>query len=413
MTADKIKRQGKRPDSVSQGESSNRIVWDDSRMRSTHADVAHVTGRQEEILLLFGTGQAVSAGGEHIQWTDRITLSPFVAKKLAMMLGRVIDRYKARFEPLALEPSFSASPRSPIQASPEALRSHPRAGRLIALVEALGVQPLFERSFKVSEGAVSTDRFLLGLPKREIEPDSASKLLDICRRLDGPKLYQDAIEEELPDSDFIHFGFEETGRECRYKVYLEFSTRLERMAENDPQGLISMMQGPEPFLMFLGFKWDPERPESRALTKYSWYPGLSLDTMLSRASDILAGETQDTARRSLEDLLGRVSDRVGYDQINFFEVLEEGSGRRSFDVNVYDAKLCMGDIQDLLFRAGRKFGLPEETLVLLMDRIREERLGHLSGGIDRNGRSFLTFYHGGGRLQKQEPWTGSTAPGTA
>jgi len=413
MTAEQGKGQGKTGEPASPGEDLKRIVWDDSRMRSTYANVAHATGRREEILLLFGTGRSGSKDEEGIRWTDRITLSPFVAKKLALMLGRVVDQYEARFEALPLESPLAARPSSPAQASPEALRSHPRAGRLIALVEELGVQPLFERSFKVSDGSVNASRFLLGLPKREIEPDAVDKLLRICRRLDGPRPYLENVEKELPDSDFIHFGYEEEGAASLYKVYLEFSTRLERMAEDDPQRLISMMKGPEPFLMFLGFKWDPENPRARALTRYSWYPGISFDGMLGRTSAILGDERRGTAWEALADLLDRASERVRHDRINFFDVLEEESGRRSFDVNVYDAKLRIEEILDLLVRVGRGFSLPEEAFLSLTDRIQGEHLGHLSGGMDRNGRGFLTFYHGGGRLERQEPWAGGAVPGTA
>jgi len=392
-----------------------RVVWNDDRMRTVHANTAGVTGTREEIVLRFGTERRAdrSSGEASVRWSDAVTLSPHVAKRFALLLDRVLAGYEDRFGPLG--PGEPARPRAevPVQASVEALRSHSRSGRLIALVETFGVRPLFERSFKLSEGTVEPNRFLLGLPKREIGPGPQERLLHLCGQLEAPDAYLEALAGDLPDSDFVHFGFEEAGGRCLYKVYLEFSTRLEKMAENDPEGLRSMMRGLEPFLMFLGFKWNPEDARDRALTRYHWYPGLPFGDMLRRASRTLQGSERGLPFAVLEDLLGLVSERVPHDRVNYFDVVEEESGRRSFDVNVYDAKLCIGDLRSLLIRAARGLSIPAAALEPLSERIGRETLGHLSGGIDRRGRGFLTFYHGGGRLDPHDPWTGDTAPGIA
>ena len=410
------RRQGESPGppagSTAGGE---RVVWKDDRMRTVYANTAAVTGTREEIVLRFGTGGGADrpSGEPSVRWEDAVTLSPHVAKRLASLLDRVLARYEERFGPLAPGGPAGPRPEAPVRASMEALRSHPRTGRLIALVEALGIQPLFERSFKLSEGTVEPNRFLLGLPKREIGPEPQEKLLHICRQLEAPESYVEALAGEFPDSDFVHFGFEEAGGRSLYKVYLEFSTRLEKMAESDPKALRSVMQGGSPFLMFLGFKWNPEDRRDRALTKYHWYPGLPFDDMLRRASGTLQGAERSLPFEALEGLLGLVSERIPNDRVNFFDVVEEESGRRSFDVNVYDAKLRIGDVRSLLLRAAQGFSLPEAVVEPLTERIGHETLGHLSGGIDRRGRGFVTLYHGGGRLEPQEPWAGDTAPGIA
>lgn len=391
------------------------VVWKDGGLRSVYANAAHVTGSREEILLRFGTSGPgdPSTGEKEVQWTDAVALGPVVAKRLALLMDRVMVQHEERFGRLDPDSSVADPSPAPVQFSPEVLRSHSRAGRLIALVEALGVQPLFERSFKLSEAAVNANRFLLGLPKREIEPEAGDKLQNLCRHLDSPEPYLSAIVKDLPDSDFVHFGFEASGGRYLYKAYLEFSTRLERMAEADPEALRAVMKGPDPFLLFLGFKWNPEDARDRAFTKYRWYPGISFGGMLSRAREILEGEESNMVYKILTCLLERVSNRVRHDQVNFFDVLEDESGRRSFDVNVYDAKLRIEDIQGLFPVVCREFALSEETLLPLLDRIRHEILGHLSGGVDRCGKEFLSFYHGGGRLQKQEPWAEGFSPGRA
>ncbi len=76
-----------------------KIVWDDSNMRSSYANVSNVAGTREEIVLLFGMNQAWHAGQEEVkvQLSDRIVLSPFAAKRLALLLDNVIKDYERRY----------------------------------------------------------------------------------------------------------------------------------------------------------------------------------------------------------------------------------------------------------------------------------------------------------------------------
>ena len=76
-----------------------KIVWDDSDMRSAYANVANVAGGREEIVLLFGMNQAWQAGQEEVKvkLSDRIVLSPFAAKRLAILLNNVLKDYEKRY----------------------------------------------------------------------------------------------------------------------------------------------------------------------------------------------------------------------------------------------------------------------------------------------------------------------------
>jgi hypothetical protein len=76
-----------------------RIVWDDTNMRSGYANVANVAGTREEIVLLFGMNQAWHAGQKDIkiQLMDRIVMSPFAAKRLAILLNQVLQDYETRY----------------------------------------------------------------------------------------------------------------------------------------------------------------------------------------------------------------------------------------------------------------------------------------------------------------------------
>ena len=81
-----------------------KIVWDDSSMRSVYANVSNVAGGREEIVLLFGMNQAWHAGQSEVkvQLTDRVVLSPFAAKRLAVLLNNVVTDYEKKFGKLEI-----------------------------------------------------------------------------------------------------------------------------------------------------------------------------------------------------------------------------------------------------------------------------------------------------------------------
>jgi hypothetical protein len=76
-----------------------KVRWDDSNMKSTYANVCNVAGTREEIVLLFGMNQAWHAGQKEVtvQLADRIVMSPFVAKRLALMLGNILKDYEKKY----------------------------------------------------------------------------------------------------------------------------------------------------------------------------------------------------------------------------------------------------------------------------------------------------------------------------
>jgi hypothetical protein len=83
---------------------ATKIVWDDSNMRSVYANVSNVAGGREEIVLLFGMNQAWHAGQAEVkvQLTDRVVLSPFAAKRLAVLLNNVVADYEKKFGKLEI-----------------------------------------------------------------------------------------------------------------------------------------------------------------------------------------------------------------------------------------------------------------------------------------------------------------------
>ena len=84
-----------------------KIRWDDSNMRSVYANVCNVAGTREEIVILFGMNQAWRSDQKEltVQLADRIVLSPYAAKRLAVLLDNVIRDYEAKFGQLEIQPA--------------------------------------------------------------------------------------------------------------------------------------------------------------------------------------------------------------------------------------------------------------------------------------------------------------------
>ena len=75
------------------------VVWDDSEMRTCYANVTNVQGSREEISLLMGTNRGWKPGQTevHVQLTDRIVLNPHAARRLSVLLNKVLAEYEARY----------------------------------------------------------------------------------------------------------------------------------------------------------------------------------------------------------------------------------------------------------------------------------------------------------------------------
>jgi len=90
-----------------------KIRWDSSNMRSAYANIFNVAGTREEIVFFFGMNQSwdVTQKEVTVQLSDRIVLSPFVAKRLSLVLSNVVRDYESRYGTLDVEPRRPVDPR--------------------------------------------------------------------------------------------------------------------------------------------------------------------------------------------------------------------------------------------------------------------------------------------------------------
>lgn len=77
-----------------------KLVWNDSKMQTTHANAVNVVTTVEEFMLFFGTNQSWNPEGDRelkVELANRIVLNPHAAKRLSVMLNNVLSQYEGRF----------------------------------------------------------------------------------------------------------------------------------------------------------------------------------------------------------------------------------------------------------------------------------------------------------------------------
>ncbi len=82
-----------------------KVVWDDSNMRMSYANVVNATHTREEVTIFFGINKTWNATEEEftVNLSDRIVLNPFAAKRLLILLTGVLQDYEARHGKLQIE----------------------------------------------------------------------------------------------------------------------------------------------------------------------------------------------------------------------------------------------------------------------------------------------------------------------
>ena len=82
------------------------LKWDDSKMQTTYANVVNASSTREEVSIFFGTNQSWNISEDKqlsIQLSDRMVLNPYAAKRLLVLLSRIIKEYENRFGTLQLD----------------------------------------------------------------------------------------------------------------------------------------------------------------------------------------------------------------------------------------------------------------------------------------------------------------------
>jgi hypothetical protein len=237
-----------------------------------------------------------------------------------------------------------------------------------------------ERSFKMVEGSLLWERYLLGIDKSVLTRDTLETLL---QSLEFPQRYREQFDAALPQANLVLLGFEQGERRTVLKVYLEFWDSIIAAVQADPDNL-------QPRLMFLGFKWDSQDPARSTVSRYQCYPRLPVGRILERIAGLV---TADTPLRIIEQLVGLASQRGPSAAFKYLEVSDDDNGRSSFDLNLYSGALTMGEIQPLVRELGCHYGIDPAAIATHCDPVAGGILGHISAGLGGKREEFFSIYY--------------------
>jgi hypothetical protein len=254
---------------------------------------------------------------------------------------------------------------------------------LTSMIEAEGVRHGREDSFKMSRASLLAQRFMLGIPTQGIAP---ARILGWCDALGMPQRLKASLAQHLPDANLVFVGLEEGGDHGVYKVYLEFWDRVKREVRRTGRT--------DPLLLHLGFKWRAGGDGSDGrIARYTCFPLLSVSGCLARIGQIYQGATAREAHDAAVGIIRQAAAANPAASFLYVEVGEEGNPRKSFDINLYKAEITVADIDAFLRDLVQHFGIAAEQFEPLIARARSQLLGHLSGGLDREGKDFMTLYY--------------------
>ena len=253
-------------------------------------------------------------------------------------------------------------------------------GRLLELVDSQRIAYGREDSFKMSHGQLLAGRFLLGLRTRDISPQG---VMDIAAKLGMPEPFTTIFLHEYGVANMVLFGVEESEKGCICKAYLEFWDKV--------RSVTMATASREPALLHLGFKWYARDNSIQVIARYTCFPLLDLAGILSRIRRIHHRYAENPSCW-IACRFVQLAARHHVPMI-YMEVSEEGTPRLSFDINLYKAYLTLADVEPLLLEAATYFSLSREQFDTLYARNRTRVLGHLAGGVARDGKDFLTIYY--------------------
>ena len=343
-----------------------------------------------QIVIEFGR---IASGAENpaqtaVSVTDRITLPVETGRRLLHGLSFALRPHEARIraaQAKALPPAEAGLVARPglTAVRPATDRSGEQAARLLQLVGAWGVPRQFERSFQIAAGSMRSNRFLLSVNPADIPGDACSAALAICTEMGMPPSQRSAASAQFAQASTVHFGFEGDADTAICKLYLEHAIT--------PEAARLAHAKDEPVLLHLAFKWDMLHGHA-VTTRYLWHPLLTEGEIALRLRQLYGADSEPHAIAAAFLALG--AGRAQAERLQYLEVEELGNGRRSFDLNLYNATLAMKDAQPLLQRMRAQFGLRPGQFQALYDQVKSMSLGHIAGGVHRDGREFFNVYYG-------------------
>ena len=253
--------------------------------------------------------------------------------------------------------------------------------RLIARLDRLGVPYGREDSFKLSHRRNFSGRVLIRVDATGL---TIARLLAIATELGMPDACLDVLLPRAMQANAVFFGFEEQGQSCVCKVYLEFWDQVRRETRRTGS------QAPQ--LLHLGVKWDSARPDRHEVARYDCHPLLDVRAILRRMAACYGQAGAPELCELAQAIVRAAAQRNRQASLLYLEVSEQGNPRASFDINLYKSGMRVADAEAQLRQAGTYFQAPAALLEQQLHQLGPCALGHLSSGMDRHGKPFLTVY---------------------
>ena len=358
---------------------------------AVQADAFKLELEPQGVAIEFGrlAGVPPQSGAVSISVSDRVVLPMRTARRLLVWLDEALKPHAAALraeQAKALAPADAAVATRPglTPQRPPADVSGEKAAQLLRAIGSWGIPHQYERSLRLSEGSLQANRFLLTMNARDIPGDPLAQALAVCDQFGMPPALREAAAANFTMAKCVHFGFEGDPESIICKLYLERAVSAEEAHRARGAN--------RPVLLHLAFKWDLLR-DAAVTTKYLWHPGLSGSEIEMRLAHVYRdgqGESLEIAR----SLLQLATAKVAAERLQYLEVEEAENARRSFDLNVYNAGLHIRDVHDLLYRMREHFAVRPGQFQALYDQIKVMPLGHLAGGVHRNGKDFFNVYYG-------------------
>jgi hypothetical protein len=237
-----------------------------------------------------------------------------------------------------------------------------------------------ERSVRFQLDVFENRRALFSFSLHGIGRDAVKEVLTVCHAMHAPERLQQSIMRFISAAAFVHFGFECAGTTMIGKCYLE-------LPPPDPQSKATSGR-----LQFLGFKWSMNDNSVAVVTRYR---ALFL-TDWNAATEIMLANTGNALRPVMQAFMDTVHAHEPSPPSlpTLLEIAEEGSGRRSYDLNVYDRGISLSMIAEPLQAATKILQLKSDIVRDWQQQNADSAIGHIATGLSRDQQSFCTIYYG-------------------
>jgi len=242
-----------------------------------------------------------------------------------------------------------------------------------------------EASLKLFDKTFYKIRFLFGIKSENF---TITKLSDICYQIKMPENFVERLTHYFPESNSVLFGFEEYFDHCIYKVYLEFWEKNRQLIQHYHHKC-------QPLTQYIGFKWNAFDNHQNIITKYVYHPFISLESIIENLEKIYRHCNNKESFEIVRDIVNFSAKQIHYknDSFIYLQSSDNSGMRNSFDINVYKAGLTIKALNTYIKKIQNNYDIESSSLQSFIQKIQNKIFGHLSGGIDNQGRDFLTIYY--------------------